>query len=340
MHRSQTPPPMRTSPGSLGRRLVLVSLGLIPFCGYGPDVAARGAEQDPPPVVYDPPVQLGLVEDPAIAESSGLARALGRDDALWTHNDSGDSARLFLIGTDGRTLGTAAIEGLAPLDWEDLCSFQRRGKNYLLVGDVGDNRQRRPQLELCLVEEPDVRHLPTPAVWRLRPAALIPLRLPDGAHDVEALAVDATSETVLLASKSLGGNAAFYQAPLCFTTPASPVTAHRIGAADIPFATGMDISPDGRRAMIVSYSGAYEFTRRQGEDWAAAFASSPRVLRMPDRRQGEAICYGADGRSLYLTSEGRSQPLWLVPARKSAEPAVNPTAETRNPNIELRNKPE
>ena len=133
--------------------------------------------------------------------------------------------------------------------------------------------------------------------------------------------MDATSETILLASKWLGSHATFYQAALCLTTPAAPVTAQRVEVGDIPFATGMDISADGRRAIIASYSGAYEFTRRQDEDWAAAFARAPRELRMPDRRQGEAICSGADDRSLYLTSKGRRQPLWLVPTRKGAAPA-------------------
>ncbi|MCU0982002.1 MAG: hypothetical protein MUF25_22855 [Pirellulaceae bacterium] len=299
---------------------------------------ALGAD-DVGDVVYRPAVELARLEDPRINESSGLARCHSRDDAVWTHNDSGDSARLFLIATSGQTLGTAAIEGVQPLDWEDMCSFRHNAKNYLLVGDIGDNDQARAELTLCVVEEPDASTIPSPANWHLQPIALIPLQLHGGPRDCEALAVDPATGSILLAGKSLGGKCRIYQAswawPSLPNDPAStplatgtrsaigvsqPLTAKHIALTDIPLATGMDVSADGRRAVIVSYVGAYEFTRRDDEDWAAAFSRPPRVLRMPLRSQGEAICYGADDRSLYLTSEGRSQPLWWVPAQKPAAP--------------------
>ena len=37
---------------------------------------------------------------------------------------------------------------------------------------------------------------------------------------------------------------------------------------------------------------------------------------LPVRVQGEAICYGQDGKTLYLTSEKRPTPLWEVPVKK------------------------
>jgi hypothetical protein len=46
---------------------------------------------------------------------------------------------------------------------------------------------------------------------------------------------------------------------------------------------------------------------------------------MPLRRQGESICYGPDGRSLYLTSEKLPTPLIEIPAR--AEPATRPASD-------------
>ena len=76
--------------------------------------------------------------------------------------------------------------------------------------------------------------------------------------------------------------------------------------------TDMDISPDGRRAVILTYRDAYEYRRGRDESWAKAFARKPRRLKMPWRMQGEAIAYGTDGRTLYLVSEGKSQPLWEI----------------------------
>ena len=43
------------------------------------------------------------VEDDEISEASGIALSRRQNDAIWLHNDSGDSARLFLVGFDGKT---------------------------------------------------------------------------------------------------------------------------------------------------------------------------------------------------------------------------------------------
>jgi hypothetical protein len=75
----------------------------------------------------------------------------------------------------------------------------------------------------------------------------------------------------------------------------------------------MDISPDGRRAVVLTYGSAYEYTRLGKESWGDAFARKGRELKMPTRRQGESICYGPDGKTLYLTSEKLPTPLLEVP---------------------------
>ena len=72
------------------------------------------------------------------------------------------------------------------------------------------------------------------------------------------------------------------------------------------------LSADGRRAIVVTYGPAYEFTRREGESWAKTFARGGRRLNMPLRSQGESICYGPDGKTLYLTSERLPTPLWQI----------------------------
>ena len=81
----------------------------------------------------------------------------------------------------------------------------------------------------------------------------------------------------------------------------------------IPTTTAMDISADGLRAVVLTYGHAREYARGREESWARAFARGERAITMPRREQGETICYGSDGQTLYLTSEGEAQPLWEVP---------------------------
>jgi hypothetical protein len=107
-----------------------------------------------------------------------------------------------------------------------------------------------------------------------------------------------------------------YSIPLPEKSPRAIVKAKKIATIKLPGATAMDISPDGRRAVMLSYGPAYEFTRGEKETWAQAFARKPRAIAMPWRRQGESICYGVDGKSLYLTSEKLPTPLWKVPVKE------------------------
>jgi hypothetical protein len=65
--------------------------------------------------------------------------------------------------------------------------------------------------------------------------------------------------------------------------------------------------------IVLTYGNAFEYARQSDESWPAAFARKGREIRMPRRQQGEAVCYGPDGRTLYLTSEGSPCPFWEVP---------------------------
>lgn len=44
--------------------------------------------------------------------------------AFWTHNDSGDGPKLYLIGPNGALLTRGAIAGATSQDWEDMASFE------------------------------------------------------------------------------------------------------------------------------------------------------------------------------------------------------------------------
>jgi hypothetical protein len=123
---------------------------------------------------------------------------------------------------------------------------------------------------------------------------------------------------VLLIAKSLGIRSEVF----AFTLPALPtketLVARPIATISVGIAVAMDVSPDGLRAMVLTYGDAFEFSRAPDEDWAQGFSRPPRRISMPLRRQGESLCYGADGRSVFLTSERLPVPLWLVPCSDSA----------------------
>jgi len=94
------------------------------------------------------------------------------------------------------------------------------------------------------------------------------------------------------------------------------LVAKPIANLPILWTTAMDISPDGLRAVVLTYGCAYEYARKPGESWKKTFNRKGLVVNVPARKQGESICYGPDGKSLYLTSEKLPTPLFLVSPKK------------------------
>jgi hypothetical protein len=292
--------------------------------GIAANSAAAGRDC---PVKYGRPRSLGKVDDKRISESSGIARSLLREDAFWTHND-GNTPRLYCIDKDGETLAIVKLDGDEFVDCEDIAAFTRGGKNYLLYADTGDNEFKRSEYRLHLFEEPQ----PTDNVkskgkgkgrgkgkGKAKPqdvpvAMTIPFRYPDGPQDCEAVAVDPTSGKIYLATKEQSRASRVYELDLPATEPAKPLEARHVARLDMRTVAAMDISPDGRRAVVLTDTAGFEFTRGAGEGWPAAFGREPCLVPTPPRKNGEAICYGADGQSLYLTSEGDREPLWEIPA--------------------------
>ncbi len=259
--------------------------------------------------------------NPDIDELSGLAVSHADATLLWGHNDTGGGRRLFRIGLDGADLGSARIPGAQSSDWEDIAAFEDAGGPALLIADTGDNLAIRSWPSLYAVRDPGRRGEPT-LLWRLD------FRYPDGARDCEAVAVDPVDRVILLVSKR-DERPRLYRLPLPQRPPQSPQTAEFLGeVAGVPAPPGLgrilkaplrrfddsptalDISRDGRTAVLVTPRNAYVYRRETGMDWAQTFGRPPAVVPLPEIDQIEAAALSADGRELFVGSEGR--PGWLA----------------------------
>jgi hypothetical protein len=256
--------------------------------------------------------QLPSLANHAITESSGIASSRTNPGVFFTHNDSGDTARFFAFNEKGEDLGTFNVTDATADDWEDIAAFSLDKQNFLLLADIGDNASKRKTRTLYIVAEPEVRaHLEKPVALTIK--ARIEFTYEDGPRNCETVMVDATRKEVFLVSKTAGNECKVYTLPLSLKGNPLNSVAKPIATLKIPTTTGGDISPDNLRAVITTYTDAYEYTRGDTQDWATAFARAPRVIKLPPRKQGESICYGPDGKTLYLTSEGSPCPLVKVP---------------------------
>lgn len=260
-----------------------------------------------------------------LTELSGFTRSLATPDWLWAHNDSGDGARLFRVGSGANNLGAdggvLTVPGAENFDWEDIAAFRWQGQAALLVGDIGDNTASRDHVSLYAVADPGASGREARLLWTLR------FRYPGGARDAEGLAVDPLSNEILILSKRTRPPR-LYRLAMPGSAPAAgsePLMAQALGPvlgiaaatladfADDPiygllrdWPTALDIAPDGRFAVVLTYKDAWLYRHQPGENWADSFTRKPERIDLPQLPQSEAAAISADGSSLLIGSEQRA----------------------------------
>ena len=323
--------------------ITLAALGQSPTPPPAP--APAPAANAPPPIIGR---VLATVNDARVNESSGVAVSRRRPGVLWTHNDSGDQPRFYALDLAGKVLGVWQVPQVKARDWEDCCSAELDGQPLLIAADVGDNEKQRDVRQLVVIAEPELLPAAAPAdpappppnapPREARLLGVIPFTFEGPPQDCEAVALDRGERTVYFVAKTTLADAAVYALPwpakLDATPTARPALARIVAHVIVGTVTGMDLSADGRRLVLCNYAAVFEYTRAAGETWVQALARPPRRLAVPPRKQGEAVCYSADGETLYLTSEGVPFPLIAVPVAPvvaAAPPAPAPAPPPPTP---------
>ena len=297
-----------------------------------------------PRLEYGKGREVAKLADPAINESSGLAAGRINPGVFWTHNDSGGRPRVFAFTIQGKAVATVTVTGARARDWEDIASFSHNGRGVLLAADVGDNSATRGLYTLYAFYEPRLRARQSGAGGAVSLAQTISFKYEDGPHNCESVAVDATDRTIYLVSKAGGRECKVYALAWPKSARKAAHVARAVATLKIPTTTAMDISPDGLRAVVLTYGPAFEYARLPTETWAQGFARPGRRIAMPPRAQGESICYGPDGKTLYLTSECKDKnpanpsPLLEIPVIKDL-PAAAATVVKPKPQPQPATKP-
>jgi hypothetical protein len=298
------------------RRFPLSALAAVLLAGTAP-LALHGAPAAKPPaapalpIAYGPGREIAKLANPVVTESSGIACSRSTPGVFWTHNDSGSPPQLHAFNMKGEDLGTWRVQGAEAADWEDMASFTLGGRHYLMIADIGDNKSERSHCTIYIALEPPAVAL-QPKLPPLSLTSRMDFTYEDGPRNCESAAVDPVRREILLVSKTGGAECKAYVLPLPAEKSPKKTVAKAVATLSIPTTSAMDVSPDGLRAVVLTYGNAFEYARQASEDWGKAFARPPRQLRMPPRAQGESVCYGPDGVTIYLTSEKLPTPLLEV----------------------------
>ncbi len=261
---------------------------------------------------FQPGSQVGTVQSAAVNEASGIAASARNSDVLWVHNDSGDSARVFAMNTQGTHLGIYNLVSAGARDWEDMAVGPGPvpGQSYLYLGDIGDNNAVRSSIKVYRVAEPLVSSSQTPVTQSLTGVQTIELQYPtsDGARDAETLMIDPLTNDIYVVSKR-ESQSRLYRAAYPQSTAAT-TTLEFITQLPWGWATGGDISPDGDEILVRGYWNASLWSRPSGGTIADAFNQTPVDVPLVSEPQGEAITFDASGSGYYTVSEKLYQPIY------------------------------
>ena len=261
------------------------------------NLASVDAQEIFPDPIFGDRIDLGLIESGPIDEASGIAASRKNPGVLWTHNDSGDPNRVFAFNTHGEHLGVYYIDGAGSRDWEDMAvgPGPDSTKQYLYIGDIGDNQGRNELKYIYRVPEPDVDSNQSPIDSTLSDMDIITYKYPDGSRDAETVMVDPITKDIYIVSKR-ESNVRVYLAAYPQSTTSTLTLEHKatldsawISGGDFPMVTGGDISPSGLEIIIKTYYKILYWQREPGQEVWEALATEPLLAPYIVEPQGEAV---------------------------------------------------
>ncbi len=140
---------------------------------------------------------LGLI-DKRLPEASGIASSIANPGYIWSVNDSGNPAKVYLIDTTAHVKLTCKLP-VDNRDWEEVAvgPGPDANKTYVYVGEIGDNNAAYDTKYVYRFEEPvagadslDVLLTDT-----------LKIQMPDGKRDTETMMIDPFTKDLYLISK-------------------------------------------------------------------------------------------------------------------------------------------
>jgi len=255
--------------------------------------------------------------DTRLEEISGLARSVRHPNVLWAMNDS--SGGPYIYAVDERNCevrGRLRLAGAQARDFEAIATGRdARGRPTIWVGDIGDNRDSWPSVELLALREP--KRLADRTV----PVRRWAFTYADRPHDAETLLADPAGPQLWVVTKQLASGALVSLSSI-FDGESHTQELTRVGG----LITDGAISPDGSRYVLRDYVDARIFSGPPpGEEMQR--------ITLPAQPQGEAITWSADGNALLIASEGDDRLLRVEIPSPAISASAAPT--TSAPTTEL-----
>jgi hypothetical protein len=259
---------------------------------------------------WSSPETIGVIQDSSLEEISGLVISQQNPGVMWVQEDSGAGAILTALDFSGATLGTLQLTGVINQDWEDLAIGPCETGTCLWVGDIGDNGNTRENVSILSTPEPVLEGLKAFSLEAT--ASIYQFNYPEGPQDAEALVVDPAGLPYVL-TKRTDQKSRVYQIPREAYGTATLLGELKTGPfAGLPTATtAADLWDDGQRLIVRGYLYSFQVVLEAGDMKSVTQGLATQVTTGLEK-QGEAIAYDSQNRSIFHISEGVNPSIWQI----------------------------
>ncbi len=251
---------------------------------------------------------LGVIENLGqIPEASGIVASYRNKGYLWTHNDSGDRNRIFLLDSKGKGIREFNLEGATNRDWEAISMAQFPEGSFIYVGEIGDNNAVHAESAIYRVPEPDITAT-TAQYVTLKNVQKITFKYPDGPRDAECFLIDQVSKDIFIVSKRENTKRLYKLSyPQSYTQTTTAEFVQELNFSNIPgtpsYITDGNVSVDNQEIIIKNYLQIFHWRRNTNESIPDALKRTPTILPYTAEPQGEGVCFAQDGSGYYTISE-------------------------------------
>ena len=266
--------------------------------------------------------KVGVLDYSLINEASGIQASVKYPGRLYHINDSGGGQNFYITDIKGNQTQKIKIEGegIKKSDFEALGMGECGDKSCLIVGDIGDNKVTKQFVEIIVIEE-----LPEYG-GSAKPLRRIKLKYPDQPHNAEGMAVHPNADLFIITKEENLRDYEAYPAKV-YKLPAekwrntqnSEQKLTYVGDIDLrvlnPSGTAygqvvsaMDIAPDGKSFLVLTYENAIEFNIDLSKDSLKSSSQLQKgkdynIIEIKSLPQQESISYTPDGKGFIYSTE-------------------------------------